>query len=59
MDKNIPFSIEIPTSELLKPRAGNINSISWGSRYGGSSNANYNMRLGIAPISAGVGLLPV
>ena len=48
MDKNIPFSIEIPTSELLKPRAGNINSISWGSRYGGSSNANYNMRLGIA-----------
>ena len=23
MDKNIPFSIEIPTSELLKPRAWN------------------------------------
>ena len=48
MDKNIPFSIKIPTSELLKSRAGNINSISWGSRYGGSSNTNYNMRLGIA-----------
>lgn len=48
MDKNIPFSVEIPTSELLKPRAGNINSISWGSYYGGSSNTSYNMRLGIA-----------
>lgn len=48
MNKNIPFSIEVPTDELMKPRAGNIDSISWGGRYGGSSNASYNMRLGIA-----------
>lgn len=48
MENEKDFEITIPMNELIEPRAGNINSISWGGRYGGSSNSNFNMRLGIA-----------
>ena len=46
--ENQDFNITIPMDELKKSRAGNINAIYWGSRYGGSSTASYNMRLGIS-----------
>lgn len=48
MVDNKNFSIDISMDDIINERAGNIDSIVWGGRYGGSSNASYNMRLGIA-----------
>lgn len=58
MKETVDFSIEIPIEDIKEGRAGNINSISWSGTYGGTSNANYRMKLGISWSSVKHATLP-
>lgn len=58
MKETVDFSIEIPIEDIKEGRAGNINSVSWSGTYGGTSNTDYRMKLGISWSSVKHATLP-
>lgn len=48
MKETVNFSVEIPVEDIKQQRAGDISTISWSGTYGGTSNANFRMKLGIS-----------
>lgn len=56
--EKVDFSVEIPIEDIKNSRAGNINNISWSGTYGGGSNVDYRMKLGISWSSVKHATLP-